>query len=348
MKKQILFIVVFLLAAFAGVNKVYAQPGHLTPTPGTEYIYAPTYTSAGGSSPTYEWYVTQNTDLTVKTDSIKESAGFFSVKGNNTSSSININWTAASVNQTYYLVIINSETMTLPSGCIVSNMKVYQIKPASTLLLTVYKANADGTTNSTTEVCAPTLQSAIVTPGASPTVTYLYNQTVLYYKIKAEGMLGTWRPSLSLPALPGATPSGQTYASVEWATYSGVPTTGIGTWGAFPTAGTLADLVVTVPNPNGLVANTNVPVAVAGTEYLVRVTINNTRYESLSNLSVPLAVDGYLPVGYTVSDIIGSGATPWAQAAAFAKSDSYTILARPTIVTGTTTTPASPFINQVP
>jgi hypothetical protein len=155
----------------------------------------------------------------------------------------------------------------------------------------------------------------------------------LYYKITASGILGAWRPSIRIPALA----SDQTYANVEWTNDA----TGVGGWAAFSgfTAGSsaTADLVSTV---DATVGN------VAGTSYLVRLTINNNNYETLNDQPLALAVDGHLPTGYTVSDIQGApSATPCANEAAFGKSATFTIMERPTV---TPAVPATILIPKLP
>jgi hypothetical protein len=340
MKKQILILVFLVLATFASVTNSYAQPGHLTPTPGTLYNYLPTVTSAGGSAPVYLWHVT---DASVSSDLIGgaqlATGTYFAVGGTGfNAASIDLTWTAAAVNKTFYLVLMYSETSPL-TGCAVTNMKSYEIKPASTLLLAVTRVNFDGSANLNTTICAPTIFSATVTSGSPSTVTYLYNKTVVYYKVNASGMDGTFRPALHLLPLPGAAVNGQNYASIKIAkTASPILTD----YAAFP--GTITD-IITVPGMFSTTATDDLPVTVAGKDYFIEVTIDNARYEGLLPLTMTLAADGFLPIAYSISDIVGGG--NYGQALAFAKSDTYTILARPAIAPAVTI-PASPFINQVP
>ncbi len=336
MKKQILFFVLLVVATFASISKSYGQAGHLTPSPGVLYNYAPIFTpTSGATNPTYTWHVTQSTDLIGGASVDGTATGYFTVgTGGLTASSVNITWNAKAVGQTFYLVVQYSETSSL-SGCTVSNMKAYEIKPASTLLLAVSRVNADGTANANTSVCAPTFASATVATGTSPTVTYLYNPTVLYYKINASGMDGNWRPSLLLPALQG-TANGQVYASVKIAT----DPSNLSNYTAFP--GTLANVTT---SGTGMVSSNDYPVTISGKDYYIEVTITNSKYEGLTSQDIPLAVDGFLPTDYSASDIVGGG--DYSVAGVFAKSEKYTILSRPKIEPAVTT-PASPFINQVP
>ena len=344
MKKQILILVFLVLAVFANVTNSYAQPGHLTPTPGSLYNYAPVITSTNSNiGAVYAWKVI---DASVSTNLISGTAinaaanTFFTVGATNTTAtaSIDLTWTAAAVGKTFYLVLSYSETSPL-GGCTVSNMKSYEIKPASTLLLAVTRVNLDGSVNSNTTICAPTIFSAVIAAGSPSTVTYLYNKTVLYYKINASGMDGTFRPALQLPALTVGGANGQNYASIKIAKTAAPIAVD---YAAF--SGTIAD-ITTVPGMFSPTVANDLAVSVAGKDYFIEVTIDNAKYEGLVPLTMTLAVDGFLPTAYTVSDIIGGG--NYGPALAFAKSDTYTILARPAIATAVTT-PASPFINQVP
>lgn len=325
MKKQILILAFLIVAVFAGVNKSYGQGTEISPTPGVEYTYGVTL-SVVTSNPTYSWYVvdgtTPPTNLLTATQ-LAVGDGFFTVNGAANTSTYKLTWTAAAAAKTFYVVIkTTAEGTANGSPCTVENLRTYEVKPVNRFVLTPSLALANGNANTAAEICAPAISSATITIGTPNTVSILYGKTTLYYKIKAEGMLGSWRPSLKLPALGG---NGQVYESVKW-----TPTSTIA-FVNFPTAGTLADLTTA----NGLVANTDFPVAVAGTDYLVEVVIDNQGYETLGNQIIDLSVDGYLPTAYSVSDakslLDPTPATP------FEKTISYTVKPRPTL---TQTVPA--------
>lgn len=320
MKKQILFIVVFVLAAFAGTKNSYGQciPAPLTPAAGVEYDYGVTITSTG-SGGTYLWYVTEGTDLLTGTKILVADGDFTVGAGsayNNTTGGTNnlkLTWTPKSISRTFYLVVKYTETST--SGCVVENLKVYEVKPINTFLLAVAGSDLAGVeANATT--CPANVIGAVVT-AAAPTVAYTYGQNSIYYKVTASGILGDWKPSIRIPALAGL---GQNYADADWTSDGGT------TWHTFPgVAGNTAGGDFTSTD-DANVSN------VAGTPIIVRLRINNVNYESLAAQPIEIGVDGTLPTAYTVSDIQGGlGATACDPEVAFGKKGTHTIEARPTV-----------------
>jgi hypothetical protein len=150
----------------------------------------------------------------------------------------------------------------------------------------------------------------------------------------ASGANGTWTPSILLPAMLGL---GQNYAAVEWTEdLSGVPV-----WHSFNVpGGNTAGGSFSSTDPATITDPVN------GTPIFIRVDIANVNWETLANQPVELGIDGLLPNG--LSDIWGGTGPvpdPCAQADPFAKTATYTILARPTVVPGATM-PA--FIQKLP
>lgn len=320
MKKQILFFVLFLLAAFANINSSYGQctGTPLTPAPGIEYDYGVTITGTN-TSPTFLWYATTDVNLLTGTK-LTTADAYFTVGGgsayNNTTGGTNnlkLTWLPKAIGTTFYLVVKYTETSA--PGCTVENLKVYEIKPINTFLLAITGSNATGA-NVQDANCVSVITGAVVTAG-TPSVQYTYGTNTIYYEITATGILGNWKPSVRIPALLGD----QTWASAEWSSDNGT------TWTAmtgFAVSGATQDL--------GLAADATVTNAVTGSSYIVRLVINNNNYETLADQVLNVKVDGFLPTAYTESDIIGgAGATACNQEAAFGKNADYTITHRPAI-----------------
>jgi len=327
MKKQILFIALFLLAAFVSVNKSYGQctPGPLSPAAGVEYDYGVTITGTN-TSPTFLWYATTDVNLITGTK-LLTTDNYFTVGGgsayNNTvggTANIKLTWLPKALSTTFYLVVKYTETSA--PGCTVENMKVFEIKPINTFLLAIAGSNATGAALQDAN-CVAGVTAALVT-AATPTVKFTYGPNTIYYKITASGILGDWRPTVRIPALAGD----QTYASARWSSDNGT------TWGAVTgftaASGATQDL--------GLAVDATVTL-VAGSSYLVELVINNNDYETLADQVLNVKVDGFLPTAYTVSDIQGApSATPCAPAPVFDKNADYTITHRPTITPAVVTT----------
>jgi hypothetical protein len=338
MKKQILSLAIFTLALiFAGTSNSFGQcePGPLSPAPGVEYSYGVTLTGAIGNA-TYRWYVTEDTDLMT---GVHTAIGTYFTLGPTAGSTydalpgaatINLVWTPASIGKTFYLVVhATADGVVAGVACTVENRKVYEIKAVNTFLLAIVGSDIDGNA-ANSEVCAANITSAVVST-TGPSVTYLYGQNTLYYKVTASGIIGNWQPSIQLPALIGAA-NGQNYVSAEWTPI------GTSTWTTFG---------LTAGNTTGgnFTSTTDATVTnVSGSDIIVKIVIDNVRYETLSNQAITLGVDGLLPSAYTESDIVGgTGPTACNPEAPFGKTGTSTITLRPTV------TPVAPntFIAEV-
>lgn len=320
MKKQLLLLV---LAVFAGYSSLFGQTcadGPLSPAAGTPYNYAATVSGAGydGTGP-FTWYVTKDVDLingAVVPNSggeiIASGAGAYNapIGGANT---ITIEWTSQAIanNVPYYLVIKYSQTNagTTPS-CSAMNMKVWAIQPINKFLLAVNSfAGAIGMDG---VYCSADVSSAIVTPGASPTVAYVYGVNNLYAEITASKYAGEWTPSFKITGLDAI----QTIASVNWDT---------------DPAGTFAN-TTTLGAPGEYVSNSNAIAAYDGSlKIYVRVTVDNNSFENLAGETVNVAVDGIIPVttGSPLPDVISD--TDCAPEAIFGKNTNLTVNPRPTV-----------------
>ena len=340
MKKQILFLVFLVLTAFASVNKSYGQcvADPLHPAAGVTYDYEVTLTNSTGTTPVYSWYVTK--DVNILTGTVIGAGADFTVNtgaGLSTYNSaagstgkLELVWTSAAVASTtpYYLVVKYTETSAAPA-CTVENMRVWMIDPVNSFLLAVAGSDLAGVT-ANNSICAANIDGALITAGASPTVAYTYGQNTLYYKITASGAVGTWTPSISLPALAGL---GQNYNNAEWSSDGGTVWNTFGLVDGDLDGGTFTSTVTTAP------------VSVAGSVIIVRIKVDNVNFETLAAQPIILGADGVLPGG--VKDIIS--ATDCNDELAFGKTGTFTINVRPGVTDATTNTPnPTDFITKAP
>jgi len=325
MKKQY-FILVLMLAFFAGITKVNAQctPSPNSPAAGVPYEYT---TAESGTNQQYDWYVTKNVNV-LDDPSIIAVGTMFTVDpltpyhlpatGVN---KIKITWTADGVADggPFYLVLRYSESSSSTPVCTVENLRVTEIKPINTFLLAFEGAmlNAGNYTSTAgSNACAAGVVGATVTPGASPSLLIKYGQNTLYYVATASGIVGDWYPQIRVPALGGT----QTYVSVDWS----ADMTGAGGWNTFgPAASGGADLLSAT---KATVTN------VTGTPILIRIVIDNVNYRTEADQAIQLALDGFLPPtpiapATSKSDITSaSDCTPLP---AFGRTATFTITKRP-------------------
>jgi len=358
MKKQ-RFLLVLLLAFIAGISSVNAQclGTGFTPATGVPYTYVVDVTGTGYSGAgTYDWYVTQDINIlnagvggiipvvnTMFTVGGADSPYHVVAPGTGTTHQITLTWSPAAVVSVtpFYLVLRYTEpnTFALAPGCSAENIRVWQIQPINTFLLAVESAAANGLALPGANACAPGVLTAVVSPNVNPTlasVNITYGESQLYYRLTASGILGLWRPSIHVPVLAGL---GQNYTAVEWNDAAD----GTGIWHSFNiAAGT------TIASDGVSTDLATVTDATLGTAILVRLRIANVNFETLADQGITVGVDGYLPTAFTVSDIwggVGPNPDPCLQADPFAKTATYTILARPTPNPGATM-PA--FIQKLP
>ena len=352
MKKQLLiFVSIVFLALFANLSRVNAQcvGSGFSPSAGMPYTYDVTiptglgYTGGG----TYNWYVTQNTDL-IAGPILQVADGFFTVNTGpglstynsttGTTNQLGLTWTGTAVSSTtpFYLVLRYSETNgNANPGCSAENIRVWQINPINTFLLTFSGANSAGDSIGNANDCAAPLVSAVVSPATS-SVEYTYGVNTLYYRVKASGTNGTWKPAIRIPALAGL---GQNYQNVQW----NDAINGTGTWHTF-------NVPLGSITGGDFVSTDFAPVTESGTPLLIRIQIANDNFETLANQGILVGIDGV--TANNMPDIWGPGTwppvpapDPCDPAADFAKQATFTILARPTINPGATM-PA--FIQKLP
>lgn len=339
MKKQILFIVVFVLAAFANVNKSYGQcvSDPLHPAAGVPYDYEVTISgTTGTSASSYIFYVTKDKDIiggtkeTAGADFAATGTGFATYNTAGSIGKIQLTWTSSALASTtpYYLVVRYSETSA--TECTVQNIRVWMINPVNSFLLATVGSDLGGD-DTKASACPADLLSANVSTDNTK-VTYVYGSNTLYYKVTASGVTGSWTPSVRLPALTGSA-IGQNYVSADWAVK------GSTTWNTFNlTAGDLdgGDFTSTA---------TNAPSTVAGSDIIIRIVIANVNYEILTAQAIKIGVDGTMPGN--VNDI--KSVTDCANADVFAKEGTFTVTARPEVIDATTNTPnTTDFITKNP
>lgn len=328
MKKHLLLV---LLAIPAGMTATFGQncdPGPLSPAAGVPYTYKVIidnpYSSVTGS---FTWYVTTNVDLLSPTGIVPSPGSEIIASGTYNAPAvgqdeIEITWTAQAIvngmTNPYYLVVKfqgNNGT------CDAMNLKVWEIIPINTFLLAIYDmggAGGDGT------YCAADVSSAVVTPGASPTVAYEYGTNYLYARIIASRYAGEWTPSFQIEGLDAV----QTLTSVTWATDSLF---------TVEHTCTIAGNIATSTDNATAAFDGSLPI-------YVKIEVDNNYFENLADLPVTIGVDGVITVGATsLDDVISE--TNCNPEVAFGKSVDQVIMARPTV----TPDPATgPFIVKNP
>lgn len=328
MKKQILILMLFVLAAFANVTQSYGQvcaPSDITPAAGVEYTYS---TTTAGTGAKYDWYITKNTDLILPAGIIAAPSPLFTVNATTPyhnagtgTSSIKITWTAAAVADggPFYLVLRYSETTSGSAGCTVENLKATEIKPINSFLLALqggmlnagsYVATAGSNT------CAANVVSAVLSAGSPSTVLLTYDKNTLYYVATASGVIGDWYPQIQLPALLNT----QVYVSADWTS----DMTGAAGWATF---GAVSDGAT-----HDLLSATPATASVIGTPILIRIVVDNKTHQTLVDQTIQLGLDGFLPptpiaVATSKSDV--TSATDCTPLGAFGRKADFIINKRP-------------------
>lgn len=329
MKKLVLFLVVALLAAMASAYGQTCNPGPLNPAAGSPYTYkviigSPPYNGTTGS---FTWYVTTNVDLLNASGVLPSPGSEIIATGTYNAPAVGqdqiiITWTAQAVvnglANPYYLVVKFDGNNGI---CDAMNMKVWQVTPINTFLLAIDDMGGAGNNGT---YCASAVSSAIVTPGASPTVNYQYGINSLYARVTASRYTGDWTPSFRIEGLDAV----QTIASVVWSTdslFTSTHTT------------TIAGNVAT--------STDNATAAFDGSAKIyVKIDVDNHHFETLADLAITLGVDGVITVGTTTLNDVKSE-TDCSDEVIFGKYTNQTIKARPTV----TPDPATgPFIVKNP
>ncbi|MFV0376853.1 MAG: hypothetical protein ACK5JD_06065 [Mangrovibacterium sp.] len=253
MKKQFLFLILFVLAVFGSNQNVFGQVdapqldqaiascpvpvtltcasagGALTPKPGEVYTYDIDYTAGS----TVQWFVTTDVNviaaatLTGNKEAASGgqyvlSAGTTTLTGNatyndatNTGDILEVAWNYFDPGTTVLLVAFVVDG----AGC-TNNIEAYKIEPMFNFTLDIAALEDDGT------VQDPNASKECVSPvqGATFNGTELvmdYGDNYIYYIVTAANWVNSWMPSFTPPTSTG----GSDIGTVQWA-YSDEATLG--------------------------------------------------------------------------------------------------------------------------
>lgn len=319
MKKQILIL---LVAFFASMNLIMAQeitpdPAALTsapvycvlaepiavscvpaagpnnPLPGQPYTYTVTVTNGGAA--TIHWFATTDPDFITSTGLtaniegaltspyIMDAGTTYNVPGN-TTNNVEITWNAIPATTDVFLVTY----VTNGAGC-PDNIKVYKIETSHTFTLDIARILSDGSAAAPAAHCISPVFGASY-DAINGIVNMDYGVNYLYYVVNAANWANTWLPSFELTA---AGTLSTTFA-VDWA----YPAQSHGA-GAVWNSTTPAGDIYTSDDP--VSPSTGTTVGTSGECIIVRVTVDHNLNEGLADMSVELAVDGFM------EDISGTG-----------------------------------------
>ncbi len=285
-----------LLGAFANV---YGQctESEMSPAAGVPHVYEVSVSGDGynvdGTTGVYNWYVTKDADNLLN-GAMADDSDFKAIAGGDfsaynstaddptTTHKLKLTWKTEAIasGDPYFLVL----KYTGSNGvCNAMNMKVMKIQPLNQFKLNIVPVQDEAGTlfDAAKEICAADVDGATYDSNDHK-VIYTYGENTLYYKITASGFAGKWKPLIKLPALDGAGAK-QKYVSAQWKDAAG-------TWHDFENlqqdgseqALTSADLAE-IPTVEGTTPTQ---------DYIVRVIIDNERFENLSGQDIEVATDG--------------------------------------------------------
>jgi hypothetical protein len=324
MKKQILFLAFLILAAFANVNKSYAQCADdaLHPMAGKSYDYS--VTIAGFTDVTYEWVVTDNPNIlaagTLVTGLAQGAATYTMTNG--TTATPSIVWGPTFIsnalnNTKQYYVVVRYKGHDVAANCDAVNIKAYRIRPVSTFQLDLANADNTGATVAATySICTSDPVTATITenanPAIDPTIAYDYGTSDMYFKVTVRNFTGTWNLSVNRTALAALAGAGETFSM---------------TWG---TSVATATNVITDDNPVAIAEQT----ALVNDDevIIIKVTYDHNTFEGLANKAVAIIANA---TDQTGSQDLSSTCTPEVDTV------TQTLNARPTVVNATVATPSS-------
>lgn len=349
MKKQILFLMFFVLTTIAGVNQSYGQsvagsaprgssctgdPMH--PIAGQPYTYQASSNQAGN----YTFWATKDVNFISTAAGVTTTniATMLTTPTNLLTASANYGLTGATDNViiTWSDAVLAGTTLASPTfvavnqdGSCTNNFKAWSIIP--TKAFTVDITNVNHTTKASLAYDAPESQCFDKVNGAhydipSNTMQYDFGTQVLYFEVIAANFTNSWTPTFNLTGLG----NGQT-ATIQW-DYTmafGAPVT-VTSGSASP-----SPVLTTASNTS------------TGVSIYVMVTIKNLTYEGIAATPITLAVDGQNSVGDwdILNNSVGAplpltcGATTGPDQADVAIQ---TLNPRPTV---TPVAPSTPFVN---
>lgn len=325
MKKQILVLVVFMLAVFGSINNANAQKltaapataalptpiaigcnvadNGLLPIPGNAYDYDVSVSiPATGGVFTYDWFVTTDpafitaSGLQTTMDVLASSTHVAAVGTgtgyspyHNTTGSTNkikITWQSFVPSASVPVFLVIYVKNTAACTTGNDNIQVYEIKPQASFTLDLANIAADGTA---AVAGYTTCVSSIVGAAWNATdkkVIMTYGENYLYFAVTAANFTHSWLPSFQVSATESGTGTTSTM-DVSWA----YATESYGTtpvWHATTATGSIYKSTDAVAAPsNGSVGKT-------GQSIIVRVHINHVNDQSLADNTISFAVDGIM------------------------------------------------------
>lgn len=329
MKKQILFLAFFVLAALASITDTYGQaqpstilPRPLTgcsdyalhPLPGKEYSYQVTNT-AGDPVVNYTWWATKDPNFLTATATantgtmLNVGAGELIGKSSNYGvataggSTVSITWSPEVLANTLYQgPIPGSPSPTFvvvkADGSCTNNLKVYEINPLKAFTVDIANSTASATLayGNTESSCVDIVRGATYMP-ATDDLVMNYGTNTITFEVIAANFVTNWTPLFTI--VDGLTAS-QT-ATVGWAYTKANAQAGtfIQSATGLVEGGTLSGTTA---------ATTSETNTVNGVSIWVTVIIQNNSYESLADQPFTLAVDGIDSTGqWDLTAICASG-----------------------------------------
>lgn len=340
MKKQILILVVIVLAAFANVNESYGQTavagslpkpltcttGPLNPVAGQPYDYTATFNPDGGTA---FWYATKSTDIvtgSARTANVEAIGAGVVAAGTNYAtnqtptsgpSTATITWSSAGLSTVTtaapLLVVVEYEAAA--ANC-ANNLKVFNIVPKNAFTVDIRSMASDGTGPADygvkTSQCADDVEAATFNT-TTASMNMDYGDQTLYFEVIAANFTGSFIPSYQLTGLlPGQT------AEIFWGYTAATATNSLGA-------------IVNTTVVNGTAASTALTNTKDGVSIYVKVVVQNNKVENIGGQTITLAVDAKNAEGQ--DDVLE---TDCSVNTAFADAASQDITTRPSITPGAT------------
>lgn len=288
MRKLLLSVASFVLLSGQAIYGQDCTPTSNNPAIGVPYSYKVSVSTPYTGNGTYQWYVTQATNL-LTGDVIEENNKYFTLEttgvGNSaynatsgTTNDLSLIWKADALDsaQPFYLVLKYTENN---GTCSAMNIKAMKIKPLNTFKLEVLPvSDEDGNPFAgEAKVCSAEISSATID---GDKVKYVYGKNTLYYKVIATGFKGDWKPTITLPAL-GGNAQNRKYESIQWKQ-------GTGNFVDFKSGFTASGEEQTlVADAKSTILDAN-----SGGSFILKVVIDNGTYEGLQDEVVQLSTEG--------------------------------------------------------
>lgn len=319
MKKQILFLTFFVLAALASITDTYGQmpastigtqsatcttggtDSPLNPKPGKAYDYGVTINNAGalvgGPVTSYSWWATKNPQFVIGTttptvspnwaDRLTVGGGLinatpsYGTTGGTTT--LSLTWSPQTLAGTQYQGASPTFVAVMTNGACSNNIQVFEINPQPAF--TVDITNIDITKN-LAEAYGNTISSCV-----SPVVSATYNsgnygidmdygKNTIYFEVVSANFVNTWTPTISVSGLAaGETASATIYYDWTAAKAGGA---GVETLN-YATDGSQVGSTAL----GSTLSDTS-----SGVSFWLAVTVDHNTYESLATRPITVTVDG--------------------------------------------------------